>query len=617
MAATRYSCPMKQNILTRTKIRKAESLLRENQLAAAKQLCEQIIQADRSDPEALVLLGTVARRLGNHAESESHCRKALQLNPRLAEAHQALGAALQCQGKLPQAVDCYQTAIRLKPELVEAHYLLGNILREHGQLEKAAESYRKVLQLEPEHIPTLCNLGGTLTGLFQYDEAALHLNKANRLRPGLSPVLCNVARVLQLLGKAGEAEKYYREALHHDPRWVDAMVMLSELLEQSNRLEETRELVERGLKLAPGHAGLLLVSAKLARRENRHDEAIAIAETALAGNPAADKKNELHHLLGQLYDRRSDTARAFAHFTEGNRVTASAVADAKRHSYMQSINEHRRQFRAALPLSADRAAQTADRDESSPIFLVGFPRSGTTLLEQILDSHPQLQALDERPTVGALLKAHERIVARRPEAALALADAELKELRQCYFQEADKYVKREPGRTLVDKFPLNLINTYHIWRVFPDAKFILAIRHPCDVCLSCFMQNFALNEAMTAFTNLEDIAGTYAAVMNLWQEFTEHLPLRYHMIRYEDLVENMEDEARRLLKSLDIEWNGAVLGHVEHAKRRGTISTPSYHQVTQPIYKTAKYRWKRYEKELEPVMETLRPFIERFGYGGI
>lgn len=605
---------MKQNILTRTKVRKAEALLRENRLTEAKQLCEQIIHVNRADPEALVLLGTIYRRLGNHAEAESHCRKALQLNPGLAEAHQALGAALQCQGKMQQAVECYQTAIRLKPELIEAHYLLGNVLREHGQLEKAAEYYRKVLQLDPEHIPTLCNLGGTLTGLYQYDEAAVHLNKANRLQPGLPPVVCNIARVLQLLGKAGEAENYYRKALHHDPQWVDAMAMLSELLEKSNRLEETREFVERGLKLAPGHAGLLLVSAKLARREGRYEDAVATAETALAGNPAADKKNELHHLLGQLYDRQGDTTRAFAHFTEGNRVTASAVSDAKRHSYMLSIDEHRKQFRAALPLTADTTAETVVQGEKSPVFLVGFPRSGTTLLEQILDSHPQLQALDERPTVGMMLKAHERIVARRPEAAMALTDAELKELRECYFREADKYVKREPGRTLVDKFPLNLINAYHIWRVFPDAKFILAIRHPCDVCLSCFMQNFALNEAMTAFTNLESTAATYAAVMNLWQEFTEHLPLRYHMIRYEDLVENMEGEARRLLKSLDIEWSDAVLGHVEHAKRRGTIGTPSYHQVTQPIYKTAKYRWKRYAKELEPVMETLRPFIKRFGY---
>jgi tetratricopeptide (TPR) repeat protein len=605
---------MKQNILIRTKVRKAEALLRENRLTEAKQLCEQIFQANRADPEALVLLGTINRRLGNHAEAESHCRKALQLNPNLPEAHQALGAALQCQGMIQQAVDCYQTAIHLKPDLIEAHYLLGNVLREHGQLEKAAEYYRKVLQLDPEHVPSLCNLGGTLAGLYQYDEAAVHLNKANRLRPGSVPVLCNIARILLQLGRSTESEARCKEALQHDPQAVDAMVMLAELLEKSSRLDETHELIERGLKLAPSHPGMLLISAKLARREGRHQDAVVIAEAALSENPPADKKNELHHLLGQLYDRQGDTVRAFAHFTEGNRVTASAVSDAKRHSYMRSIDEHRKQFRAALPLAADTAAQTIALGEKSPVFLVGFPRSGTTLLEQILDSHPQLQALDERPTVGVMLQTHERIVARRREAATALTSAELEELRNAYFGEASKHLKREPGRTLVDKFPLNLINAYHIWRVFPDAKFILAIRHPCDVCLSCFMQNFALNEAMIVFTNLEDTAYTYASVMNLWQEFTQGLPLRYHMIRYEDLVENMEDEARRLLKFLDIEWSDAVLDHVEHARHRGVIRTPSYHQVTQPIYKTAKYRWKRYAKELEPIMETLRPFIERFGY---
>lgn len=606
---------MKQDILTRTKKRKAEALIQENRLPEAKQLCEQIFQANRVDPEVLVLLGTIHRRLGNHTEAETCCRKALQLSPKLAEAHNALGAALQCQGRLPEALECYRSAIRLKPNLVLAHYLLANALREQGLLEQAAESYHKVLRHEPDNVPTLCNLGGLLAGLHRFDEAAVHLNKANRLRPGAVPVLCNMARILQHLGRPAEAESRCREALQHEPQAVDAMVIWSEIMEQSNRLEETRELVERGLKLAPSHPSLLLVSAKLARREGRHEDAVTIAEAALAGNPAADKKIEIHHLLGLLYDRLGDTVRAYSHFTEGNHLTASAVSDTSRHNYLNSIDQHREQFHAALPLSANTAAPTMSPDEKSPVFLVGFPRSGTTLLEQILDSHPQLQALDERPTVGMMLKVHERIVARRPEATTALAEAELKELRDCYFREADKYVKREPGRILVDKFPLNLINAYHIWRIFPDAKFILAIRHPCDVCLSCFMQNFALNEAITAFTSLKHTAAMYAAVMNLWQEFAQHLPFRYHMIRYEDLVENMESEARRLLEFLDIEWSDAILGHVEHAKRRGTISTPSYHQVTQPIYKTAKYRWKRYEKELEPVMETLRPFIERFGYG--
>jgi Sulfotransferase family len=153
-----------------------------------------------------------------------------------------------------------------------------------------------------------------------------------------------------------------------------------------------------------------------------------------------------------------------------------------------------------------------------------------------------------------------------------------------------------------------------IWRVFPDAKFILAVRHPCDVCLSCFMQNFALNQAMATFYSLESTAALYAKVMGLWQQYVQKLPIRYHRIRYEDLVSNFEHETRRLLDFLEVGWDDAVLQHTEHARKRGTISTPSYHQVTQPIYQHAKYRWKRYAKQLESVMETLQPYIEYFGY---
>ena len=608
---------MKQDILTRTKKRKAETLLQENRLTEAKELCEQVFQVNRVDPETLVLLGTVYRRLGNYSEAENACRQAVQINPRYAEAYQALGAALQCQGRMQEALACYQEAIRLKPNLLEAHFLQGDTLRESGQLAQATECYRTVLRLNPVHVPALCNLGGTLAGLHQFDEATICLNKANQLQPGTAPILCNMARILEQLGRPQEAEARCREALQHDPQAVDAISMLAELLEKSSRLEEVRELTKRGLGLAPGHIGLEVVAAKLARRENRNQDANALAETALARNPTADKRNDLHYLLGQLYDRLNEPTRAFAHFSEGNRLTALATSITDRGNYLRRIEIIRDQFHATL--LADKSCETIVDDEKSPVFLVGFPRSGTTLLEQILDSHPQLQALSEPPTVAAMGQAHERIVTRRSEAATAFTDAEIRELRDAYFSEAGRHLRRrhlkhEPGRMLIDKMPLNLVEAHFIWRVFPRAKFILAIRHPCDVCLSCFMQNFTLNQAMSTFTSLEETAAAYAAVMSLWQEFTKSLPFRYHMIRYEDLVENMEHETRRLLEFLDIEWSDAVLEHVEHAKRRGMIGTPSYHQVTQPIYKSAKYRWKRYARELEPVMNTLKPFIEYFGY---
>ncbi len=259
---------------------------------------------------------------------------------------------------------------------------------------------------------------------------------------------------------------------------------------------------------------------------------------------------------------------------------------------------------------ADKAAS----EDDAPVFLVGFPRSGTTLLEQILDCHPALQALEEMPAAAAMEQVFLGWVGDRVEAIADLEPLQISELRQAYFAETARHLERRPGTTLVDKLPLNLIRVPLIWRVFPNARFILALRHPCDVCLSCFMQSFAANEAMSSFYTLENTVRTYAEVMGLWQDYTRALPLRYHAIRYEDMVTDFEKETRALLDFLGVGWNEAVLNHTEHARQRSNINTPSYHQVTQPIYLHAKYRWRRYAREFEPMMPILRPFMERFGY---
>lgn len=605
---------MKPNVLIRSRRKKLKALIDDAQLSAAKDYCDQILKLGTKDPKIQIMLGTVLRRLGDNIEAEQVCKAVLKLNDNYSEAHQVLGTALQCQGKMDEAVQSYRTAIRLAPKFGEAHYLLGNVLREQGLLDQAAKHYRETLKGTPDNIAALCNLGGTLTGLFQFNEASILLNKANSLQPGSTPVLCNIARVLQLTGKPDEAESRFREALRIDPNAVDVMVMLSELLEKGNRLDEAAEFVTRGLKILPNDAGLLLISAKLARRDKRVTDAISISEGALKESPTADKQNEFHHLLGLLYDKEGDHTLAFEHFTEGNRITSIAVTDKDRDGFLRSIDRNRNEFRAALPSISGIAKPELDVGQPDPVFLIGFPRSGTTLLEQVLDSHPQLRSLDEKPTVGAMMRSLEKIVERREGARISLTDVERVNLRKLYFKEVAKYVQLEQGQLLIDKFPLNLINVWHIWRVFPNAKFILAIRHPCDVCLSCFMQNFALNEAMTTFTSLEGTANLYESAFNYWQEFVDNIPLDYHMIRYEDLIEDVEQESRKTLNFLGLPWSEEVLGHVKHAQQRGTISTPSYHQVTQPIYKTARYRWKNYASQLSPVMETLNPFIERFDY---
>jgi hypothetical protein len=178
----------------------------------------------------------------------------------------------------------------------------------------------------------------------------------------------------------------------------------------------------------------------------------------------------------------------------------------------------------------------------------------------------------------------------------------------------DGFLERRPGTLLIDKLPLNVIHCGLIHRLFPEAKLILAARHPCDVCLSCFMQTFKPNAAMASCFRLEDTAALYDAAMRLWRQYTRVLALDYHVVKYERLVDDFEGEARRLLEFLDIPWHDAVLDHAQGALRRGRISTPSYHQVARPVYRRACHRWRKYERHLTPILDTLEPHIRWLGY---
>jgi tetratricopeptide (TPR) repeat protein len=603
-----------KNILVRSKQNKAETLFRDNRLPEAKQLYAALAQTNKTDPSVWLMLGVINRKLGLFAESEECCRRAVTLQPALAAAHQALGAALQCRGCMDEALAAYRTAIRFDPSSAEAHYLLGNALKDLGKMSDAIAHYRKAIAVRPNFLEALSNLGLALMVQGQTEETVDCLNRALRLNPAAPQVLCNLGTVLESEGRFDEARERFVRALYHAPDFVDAIARLAELEEKSTRLEEAKRWLEKGLSLAPDNVSLLTTASKIARSEGRFQDAIEVLEKirALTQDPAVVADVCMN--LGKLYDRIGDTERAFSSFVEGNRLSAQIAlpADYDKQSYLRRID----QLSGFLTnhLAGSWENETDPDQTAAPVFLLGFPRSGTTLLDQILDSHPKLQTLEEKPTVAAMKHEFLRLADSRADALAELSNEEIGVLRKSYFDAMRQDIQLRPGNILVDKLPLNTVNAHLIWRVFPNAKFILAVRHPCDVCLSCFMQNFTLNEAMATFFSLESTAALYAKVMGLWQQYVQKLPIKYHMIRYEDLVSNFEHETRRLLDFLEVGWDDAVRQHTEHARNRGTINTPSYHQVTQPIYQHAKYRWKRYAKQLEPVMETLQPYIEYFGY---
>jgi len=585
-----------------------------NKLREADALYVSICQSMPADAESWAMRGLIHRKLGAFGQAEDFCRRAIKIQPNYAWGHHVLGSALQSQGRIPGALACYRKAIGLQPGLAETHYFLGNALRETGALSEAVDSYRQAVRLQPDFVEALSNLGAALTTLGDTQAAASVLNKAIMLRPNAPQILCNLGHIFQRDGRLEEALEKYQRALQLNPDFLDAVSNVAGLLEKTNRFEEAQALVDQELPRAPDNSGLLMVAAKLARRAKKFDEAIRLLGRAIKQNLVMEEASGAHLLLGQLYDRLGEADHAYMHLAEGNRLMAQVTENTCKEQapYLNRVERMRAYLTDDL---TSRAANISDADVSSnPIFLLGFPRSGTTLLEQILDSHPALQTLEEKGTVAAMARAFEDMAQGRENALAELNDQQVAHLRSLYFEEVARHLQLQPGNLLVDKMPLNTSVVHLIWRIFPQAKFILAIRHPCDVCFSCFMQNFFINEAMNSFFSLESAAQAYAGVMQTWLEAVAKLPLDYHRIRYEDLVANFESETRALLNFLGVGWNDSVLGHTEHAIQRGTINTPSYHQVIQPIYQHAKYRWKRYAKQFEPVMPTLKPFIDYFGY---
>ncbi|MEE7546123.1 sulfotransferase, partial [Xanthomonas sp. Kuri4-1] len=262
---------------------------------------------------------------------------------------------------------------------------------------------------------------------------------------------------------------------------------------------------------------------------------------------------------------------------------------------------------AARPVAAPAADQ-------SPVFVVGFPRSGTTLLEQMLDAHPALCAMDERPFLQGLAERLERGGHAWPDGLGELDDAACDALRQAYWRGVHGVVRPAPGQRLVDKNPLNLLRLPLIHRLFPASPVVLALRHPCDVLLSCYLQAFRSPAFAVLCSSLEQLARGYAEAMEHWLYHEALLQPRVLAVRYEDLVDDPVGQVARLGAFLELEAPERLLDFQGHARAKGFISTPSYAQVVEGINRKGLDRWRPYQDRFAPVLPLLQPYLARWHY---
>ena len=485
-----------------------------------------------------------------------------------------------------------------------------------GQFNEALSAANGLLRAYPGE-GILHTLAGLIhAALLQYEPAIERLRRAIELKPDVPDSHYFLGNTLLLKGDTPEAIDCFRRAIELRPDYLEAHNKLCEGLERSNRLDELEQALARAKEHCPGaHPALALREAELLKRKGD----IAAARARLEGSAwqAADDdtRETAAYLLADLCDRLDAAAEAFGYAEDANRITRSGLA-AQRvdpDAYFQLIDTLTRAF--SEPDDPGREAAEVDDGRADPVFLVGFPRSGTTLLNTILQTHSGIEVLEEVSTVYELESEFLRTAGSYADGLSKLDAAGIGRLRRTYFDAVDAHIPRaEQASLLVDKLPLNLVHAGLIQRVFPQARFLFAQRHPCDAVLSCYMRNFRINEAMISCTELSAAAKLYDRVMTLWSLYRDTLPLAVHTIRYESLISDFEATVSDCLAFVGLEWEEGMRNYMQTEINRGRIGTPSYNQVTQDLYAAASGRWQRYRPQLEPVLPVLLPWAQRLGY---
>lgn len=551
-----------------TQIELARVLIAVNQLDEAEQL---LGSGNLRGLEPKRLTGLICVRRGKAQEAAAIYRQIVAEDSRDFESWGNLGIALLNAGDAPGAVNALRCSLRLRrnqqrirDKWAEAHFLAG-------------------------------------TG-----EEGLRLARAyTGERPDDMLSRVSAARLEDLLGRPERAVDTLEEAIAIDPQYAPALLALAQLHERRNRIDEAEQALKRldALETSPPERALL--QARLAFRRGDLNQALDLARDL----PLSLEEGDRAQLLGQIYDRMGDSAQAFEAFCRMNQASGitpdlmSTRADAYR-----TMIERRSRLASRKWVSSWRRWRPQE-DRRDPVFLVGFPRSGTTLLDTLLMGHPQLCVTEEKPMLNA--------VARRLggyEHLPDLSDNQLAELRELYLAEAATHVPDLDGRILVDKQPFAMVEAPLIYRLFPNAKILFVQRHPCDVVLSCFMTRFEPNAALANFVTLEGTARLYGELRKFWSQCRSILPMIVHLVRYERLVDDAEMEMRALLAFLGLDWTQSVLDHRSTARDRGFINTPSYSQVVEPLYDRSIGRWERYREQMKPVLPILEPWAKRMGY---
>lgn len=585
-------------------------------LAAAQARCLEVLNGHHHHPGAMDVLGQVLYSQGRHEEAVRIFNALAMMKPTVAGHWQNLGTALRPTRRYAQALDAFERALQLGPPSAGLLYNLGVLQMDRCDYRAAYSALRHAAALAPGDVTVRWAYAQCCYELSQLEEALTALEGWQQLEGKKIEITVRIVLLLVALGAMPQVTAALEQLQANPPRHGRAALGFASILERLNRLDEARATVEGALlndrSLEADHEWLLM-SAVLAERAGKYEEAHHHLTAALQSHDHLMHRHTLLFPLARVCDAlgRYEEAYSIAEEAHGSQLRFLQIATGA-----SSAEESQTWSLTSSPCDPSDVATwqgVGPPKEDSPVFIVGFPRSGTTLLEQVLDAHPLLQSMDEQPLLLRALDEVTQDGLRYPAEMGKLTQQRMKVIRANYWDRARRRGWL-PGRRLVDKNPLNLVLLPLIQRLFPQASIILAIRHPCDTLLSCFLQNFHAPGVALLCSDLPTLAKVYARVFEFWYSQWPLLRPRSYELQYERLVSDFASEVDKLRVFLDLPWDDALLEPGERARAKGLISTPSYAQVVEPVSARSVRRWKHYEPHFSGVLPVLLPWIERWSY---
>jgi tetratricopeptide (TPR) repeat protein len=576
----------------------------------------------KSKPEALFRKAQILQDAGKWAEAMQHYIQVLTLQPDHIEACYSLGQLYEQQNQIQMALNSYFQALAIRYNFYPAHFSLGEIFYSLGRTSQAIDCYRKTLDLNPEHIKAHFQVAFLLQSKGDLASASEHYLKVIELDPQWDAPYTNLGLICKIEGELDEAITWYRQALERNPKEQTVFVNLAVVLEEKAQLDEAENLYMQVLSIQPDNLDALAGYASILEKKQDYQSAYALLSPAIQTSSSNVRVATSFALICQRLSLSSEALEPLTSILKQpiplhNRVLVlfrlASVLDSlsmyddafyciqeayslqsppfSLERWIADIESIINVFSAENLRHLPRATNTTAR----PVFIVGMPRSGTSLVEQILSSHPAVTGAGELKSMYNLVGS----IQNYPSGIMELGIEELDQLANKYLEHLrclDPTAKR-----ITDKLPQNYLNLGLISLLFPKARIIHCYRDPLDTCLSCYLQNFgSRNPYTTDLRNLGFVYKQYERMMAHWQAAIE-LPI--FQVQYEQLIAKPEAVSRALVDFCGLDWDDRCLRFYENKR---FINTASYDQVRQPIYDRSVGRARHYEKHLQTLKKALR-----------